>query len=352
MKTTVLVKIDQRDPDFSRIREVARGSREGKIVAFPTETVYGMGGPMSIPSIQDRLIELKRRDEHKRFSYHIGEWDMVDLLGVQTTQAFRFLARKFWPGPLTLVVFNKASEKIGLRFPRHRVAVTLINATGEPFIATSANLSGQSSPKTAESVMEQFGGQIDYVIDSGPCEVGIDSTVVDLTGPEPVMLREGASASQIRQAIEDIKAQRYPHKRILIVCTGNSCRSPMAEGWLQDQLARKGLARQIEVFSRGIAARDGGSATAEAIYVMKNREIDISNHVSHPCRRQDIIDSDLIIAMSPQHASFITGMVPSAKEKIIVLDVPDPIGMDMPVYEQVIELIEKGLREHWERIIR
>ena len=146
MPTTVVVKMDPRDPDLSRIRDVARGSREGKIVAFPTETVYGMGGPMGLPGISEKLIQLKKRDDKKPFSYHIGEWDMIDYLRVRRTPAFRFLTKQFWPGPVTFIAYNHDNEKVGLRFPRNRLAMALINATGEPFIATSANPSGASSP--------------------------------------------------------------------------------------------------------------------------------------------------------------------------------------------------------------
>lgn len=351
MKTTVLVKLDARDPNLIRLREVAQASREGKIVAFPTETVYGMGAAMSAEGVRKQLVQLKKRDENKPFSYHIGEWEMVDFLKVRRTPLFRYLTRQFWPGPLTVIATNEEGEKIGLRFPRHRLAAALINSAGEPFIATSANVSNAPSPRTAEEVMSQMGGQIDYLIDGGRAEYAEDSTVVDLTAEQPVMVRRGALAAQIVAAIEKIKAGKFPRKRILIVCTGNSCRSPMAAGWLTSELLRKGLADQIEVTSCGIGARAGSPATAEAIFVMKNREIDISRHRSRPCTRQDVADADLIIAMSQEHAAFITGMLPGARSKIKVFNVPDPIGLGMMIYEDVFLAIEKKLKEEWAGLI-
>lgn len=351
MKTTTLIKIDVRDPDLDRLREVARGSREGKIVGFPTETVYGIGGPMSVPGLPEALAELKKRPGDKPFSYHIGEWEMLDPLGIERTAVFRYLTRLFWPGPLTLLVFNQEKEKVGLRFPRNRLAAALINASGEPFIATSANLSGQPSARTADEVMRQFGGQIDYLIDGGPSELAEDSTTVDITGNEPVIVRRGADVQAAERAIQKIQLGKFPRKRILLVCTGNSCRSPMAAGWLTSELRRKGLDEQIEVASCGIGARAGAHATAEAVLTMKNREADISGHRSKPCTRQDILNSDLIFAMSQEHYQFLIGMVPAARNKIKVLEVPDPIGMGAMIYDEVMNNLEKKLKEHWGEMI-
>ncbi|MCB9800251.1 MAG: threonylcarbamoyl-AMP synthase [Candidatus Omnitrophica bacterium] len=351
MKTTQLVQIDSRDPDLNQIRQLAQESRKGKIIAFPTETVYGIGAPMTVSDIHQTLAGIKGRQPEKPFSYHIAEREMVYRLNIRLTPVFRYFADLFWPGPVTLIAQNESGEKVGLRFPNHMVTGALIQASAEPFVATSANRSGNPSPLTAEDVMKELDGQIDYVIDAGRTELSEDSTVVDLTADQPVILRRGARAEEVETAIAKVQAGQYPRKKILIVCTGNSCRSPMAEGLLKDEFKRKDLEDQILVSSCGVGARAGMRATDEAVFVMKNQEIDITEHRSKPCTREDVMEADLILVMGREHYQFIAGLIPDAKSKMRVLNVSDPIGMGMLVYEAAFADIQKKIKDLWDEII-
>jgi tRNA threonylcarbamoyl adenosine modification protein (Sua5/YciO/YrdC/YwlC family) len=351
MVTPGVIKIDSHDPDIMCIREVASACKEGKVVVFPTETVYGIGGKMSAPGIEKRLREIKGRSDTKPFSYHIGDWGMLDALKVKKTPLVCTMARQFWPGPVTLVVLDLAGRKIGIRFPRNRIALALIQEVGEPFIATSANGSGKPSPHTAHHVIEELHGAFDQLIDGGKTELMLDSTVVDLTGNIPVILRKGAQGADVEKAVERIISGKCPRKRILIVCTGNSCRSPMAEGWLKHEIEKKGLSAEIEIISCGTSARDGLPCTLEAELVLRNREIDLSGFHSRRCRKGDLWSSDLVLAMSTQHAEAMADMLPSVKEKMITLNVEDPIGMSMQVYEKTLLDIESKMKQYMNQIL-
>lgn len=348
----VVIPFNHNDPNLKAIRDVAQEARAGKIVAFPTETVYGIGALASNAHAIRRIYAIKDRDPGKPLAYHLADFDQLMYLNVSRTPAFRYLTKKFWPGPLTLIASTEKGEKIGIRFPRSVPTAAFLSGIAEPFLATSANRAGDASPVTAQEVIRNLGAEIDYLIDSGPTEYGQDSTVVDITGDPPKILREGAEAAQIREAVEDIRQGRIPRKKIMVVCTGNSCRSPMAAGFLKHELRRKRLDREIEVVSSGILARDGGAATPEAALVMKNREIDITGHRSRSCRREEILESDLILAMSKEHEDFLTGLVPGIKNKIKVWNIRDPIGHPIPVYEDVAQELEKKIKAEWNDLVK
>jgi len=172
--------------------------QQGHLVAFPTDTVYGLAAALTSPPAINRLFAVKGREATKAIAVLVGSPQaLADVTGELAPLPER-LAQRFWPGPLTLVVPQRPGlpanlspvPTVGVRMPDHPVALALLNAAG-PLAVTSANRSGQPSPVTAQEVMGQLGGRIPLIIDGGRTPGGLPSTVVDCTGDQPVILRQG-----------------------------------------------------------------------------------------------------------------------------------------------------------------
>jgi L-threonylcarbamoyladenylate synthase len=183
----------------------------GGLVAFPTETVYGLGADASNDAAVARIYRVKGRPAGHPLIVHIGTAAKLDEWARDIPDSARRLARRFWPGPLTLVLKRSASvhdvvtggqDTIGLRVPGHPLALELLGAFGGGIAAPSANKFGRISPTTAEHVRRDLGDEVDLILDGGPCEVGIESTIVDLSGDRPVLLRPGrVSAAEVAEVI-------------------------------------------------------------------------------------------------------------------------------------------------------
>ena len=191
MKASV-IKINPANPDKRKIAIAAKVIREGGLVVFPTETVYGIAANLLDGKAMERLYRVKARPERKPFTVHISDLKAIRDMGCVITGTAEKLITEFWPGPLTIILKSHKGEKIGFRMPSDKAALELIRASGVPVVAPSANLSGKPPPVTAEEAMADLEGKIDMVIDGGRAEVGLESTVVDLTVDPFKVLRAGA----------------------------------------------------------------------------------------------------------------------------------------------------------------
>ncbi|MFA6320913.1 MAG: L-threonylcarbamoyladenylate synthase [Candidatus Omnitrophota bacterium] len=192
MKKTVLLKVDPEDPDVKAISKAAEVLRSGGLVAFPTETVYGLGANAMNEKAVERLCAVKARPQGKPFTVHIENIGSIEKAGCEITKEAHSLIKKYWPGPLTIILKCKNGGKTGFRMPDNVVALRLIKEAGVPVLAPSANVSGETPPTKAEDVLRQLDGKIDILLDSGKVKVGIESTVLDMTVTPPAVLRRGA----------------------------------------------------------------------------------------------------------------------------------------------------------------
>ncbi|MFN0278606.1 MAG: L-threonylcarbamoyladenylate synthase [Pyrinomonadaceae bacterium] len=191
--------------------EAAEFIKRGGIVAFPTETVYGLGASVFDEATIGRIFEAKRRPADNPLIAHIAVEQQIDLLAAEITEPARKFVAAFFPGPLTVVLKRSGKvprnataglDTIGIRMPRLAIAQQFLAACGSPVVAPSANLSGRPSPTTWQAVTEDLGGRIDCILQGDATEIGLESTVVDCTTDMPLVLRSGSvSIEQLREIV-------------------------------------------------------------------------------------------------------------------------------------------------------
>jgi len=364
---TKVIKLAPNRPDIAKINEAAALIDAGGLVAFPTETVYGIACRVKTDSLT-RLGKLKGRGPQKHYTLHISQKSDVEkylpIVGIRAQK----LIESAWPGPLTIVFELNAQDidkqrnilekqvfenlykdnSIGIRCPDNPVASMLLEQTHSAVVAPSANITGQPPPTDAESVLAQLSGQIELLLDAGACKYKKSSTVAKIGKKGLEILRPGVYSQTELEAMSEVK--------FLFVCTGNTCRSPMAEGMFRKYLAKK---LQCEVddlekngyktLSAGVMNMQGNPASAEAIAACAAKGIDIKAHTSRTLSQQLIEESDFVFAMTRMHCERIIALSGEAANKCVLLaeneEIADPIGQPQEVYSNCADLIEKAVKK-------
>jgi len=212
---TDIIRVAPENPDPTAVARAAECLRHGGLVAFPTETVYGLGVNALDRAAVQRLFAAKQRPLTDPLIIHVGSFESIAPLVSRVPRNARSLARRFWPGPLTLIFPRSARvpdevtaglPSVALRVPAHPVARALIEAAAVPVAAPSANLFSRPSPTQASHVIDDLDGRIDLVVDGGPTTVGVESTVLDLTSDTPTVLRPGAvTIEMLRKVVKRVR---------------------------------------------------------------------------------------------------------------------------------------------------
>jgi len=336
---------------------------EGRLVGFATETVYGTAVLATNEQAIRRLRKLKSRPR-RPFTVHIGDPADVSRYVADLPPPGRKLIERTRPGPVTLLLpvgrklaeakLNKAGMRkvlcskgmIGLRCPATPLAQAMLTAVDGPVVAPSANPVGSPSPRSGEEVLATLNGKIDLLIDSGPTRYGKDSTIVRIDGEDWKIVREGV--------VDATTLTEIMTRRIVFVCTGNTCRSPIAAGLAEAYLAErlKCAADEVaghgwQISSAGVAAANGAPPTAEAIHAAKVLGADIARHRSRPVTKELINDADMVFCMTQRHVADVCRLVPAAAAKARRLDpngdVPDPIGCAPEVYRRTAERLRDAI---------
>jgi protein-tyrosine phosphatase len=366
--------IDIRSAEDSRdvVHRAVQALAEGKLVALPTETVYGLACSALDAGAVARLLETKQRTSGKALTLAIKSADDVLDFVPDFSPLGRRLARRCWPGPVTVVTENCHPDSllrqlplsvqkavapqgsIGLRVPAHPMVLDILRMLVGPVVLTSANPQGGPEPVTAEGVLEGLGDRVQLVLNDGRSRLGQPSTVVRVGRKNLEILRPGVVSEQTLRRLSSLM--------ILMVCTGNTCRSPMAEiicrKMISDRLGCPPGAlgdHGVMVMSAGISAMGGARPSPEAVSVMAQQGLQLADHESQPLTSQLVRQADLIWVMTRAHRQAIVGQWPEASSRTMVLardqsDIADPIGGPVEYYEKCAAQIKTELAERIERL--
>lgn len=350
--TTRVITVDPEHPDPAAIEEAAAAIRAGRLVAFPTETVYGVGANARDPEAVRRLFAAKQRPATDPLIVHIAHIGQLAQVAAGIPPFARALGLAHWAGPLTLILRKQPAipglvtaglDTVAVRVPAHRVARALMELAGVPVAAPSANLFSRPSPTTARHVLDDLDGRIDLVIDGGPTTIGVESTIVDCTAQPPVLRRPGGvPVERLRETVPDLVVQdRFESGVAPQVAPGQLLRhyAPRAPLTLYEGNHRAVVARvSADVRTRVASGERIGILAAEedltALAPDMAAPASAGRVVTARCgarRDPDSMARDLFVAMRQLDAAGVDRMVAIA---------PEPQGMGLAVRDRLVRAAE------------
>ncbi len=351
-------KINPKNPDPVSISRTVEILKEGGIIVYPTDTLYGLGVDMTNQKAVNKLLHLKRRSINAPISIMVDSIDSMEEIVGPISPKKQALLKNILPGKFTILLKNKNEiiseknhlnqDKIGFRIPDHAVCHELSIQLKRPISSTSANISGQESVISIPEVVSHFGNKLDLILDAGPMESNKGSTVIDLTKLPFMVFREGdITMKQLSEMLPGISFEKRKTKfMVVFVCTGNICRSPMGEGILKAMVEKTKFKDVFSIQSAGTLNLGSVHVHDFSLKVADDNEIDLSKHRARQIGAQIVDEASIIFCMAMDHLQYLRKYYPHYRHKFHLLkdwqrdkplavpSIADPIGHELKFFEK------------------